>query len=232
MKKITLLMMTLIVIATACKKDEEPKLTIDQTEISLNHDGTKQLTASMACTWSTSDSNVVTVSSAGMAKGIRIGDATITAKQNGQSVTCYVHVTPTSLLFAEPCIDFTLGKSGVKNFEKRTLLMEQTESLMYEGEKSGILYMMYMFENSHLDGAVAMLQTSSVVAEEAVTYLDERYLFLDYSDDIAMYTNGNGMVAGLTVDDSLGLIIVYIKDSGKKSGSIIDQIKAIVTELK
>lgn len=79
-------------------------ITLDRNTLNLGLNKTRTLVATIlptnatdkTVTWTTSDSSVATVTSAGVVRGIAYGTATITAtSSNGLTATCTVHVVPT-----------------------------------------------------------------------------------------------------------------------------------------
>ena len=79
----------------------EPTLTIEQANISINVGETAQLNAtvqgaSQTITWTSSDTSVATVDANGVVTGIKKGTATITATANGVEKTVEISVTAQS----------------------------------------------------------------------------------------------------------------------------------------
>ena len=83
---------------------EVTRISLDRTTLNLGVNKTTTLVATVmpsnatdkTVTWTTSDSSVATVTSAGVVRGIAYGTATITAtSSNGLTATCTVHVVPT-----------------------------------------------------------------------------------------------------------------------------------------
>ena len=83
---------------------EVTRITLDRSTLRLGLNKTRTLVATIApsnatdktVTWTTSDSSIATVTSAGVVRGIAYGTATITAtSSNGLTATCKVNVVPT-----------------------------------------------------------------------------------------------------------------------------------------
>ena len=101
------------------------------------------------------------------------------------------------------------SKSYIKSQEKRALEDESNDALLYKGESYNVRYVMYSFENSKLNLADVMLTSSDYIVESVKTFLDERYIYVGYSDGVAIYTDNKGTVLGLNYDTTLGLNILY-----------------------
>ena len=234
MKKITLFALSMLLILAACKKDEDPKLSLDKSEITLQHDKTGQLTANMDCTWISSDIKVATVSTTGLVTGNLIGDAIITAKSQGGNIeaTCAVHITPVSVLFKEPYFVYGASSSLTKLNESRLLKAETATGLIYYGENSNVRFVMYTFATNAMTSAIVLLQNTTSVTSESVTFMTERYSFYGYSDGFYMFKDGNGTIMAVSYDDSLGLNVLYFHDTGKKNGNLLYQIKENLNKFK
>ncbi len=218
MKKTILALFLISVLLSGCKKDDPPSINLDKTVLILHHDEADTLTLSIypdqSCTWSTLDSNVAIVTQVGLkgiVKGVRIGNTTISVKSlsSDLTATCNVALIPQSLLYQEPFYVYGESKSYIKSQEKRALEDESNDALLYKGESYNVRYVMYSFENSKLNLADVMLTSSDYIVESVKTFLDERYIYVGYSDGVAIYTDNKGTVLGLNYDTTLGLNILY-----------------------
>jgi hypothetical protein len=222
MKK-SLLFICILAVIASCKKDDN--LTINQNEVTLHHDSTFKLTANYACTYSTVDSTVAKVAADGTVTGVLVGSTTILVKAIGQLATCKVTVTPVSNLYKEPYLIFGSTVASVKSYEQRDLLSETTTMLFYSGENSNTLMVLYSFENGKLESSLVMLNNSALVAEALTTYMKERYYYLGYSDPYYLFSNKKGILAAISVQETLGLNVIYTKESYKglesATGSIL-----------
>ena len=96
--------------------------TISNKKITLNEGKTKQLSLKNATgkiTWSSSDKKVATVTKKGLVKGVKAGTATITAKNNGVTLTCKVTVKSTTVAVTGVSLDKT--KADLTEGESVTL---------------------------------------------------------------------------------------------------------------
>ena len=63
-------------------------------------------------------------------------------------------------------------------------------------------------------GAMVLLNLYSISAEALVDYMDENYSFLGYENELAVWTKGDDILVGVSVQ-SYGLAIMYIKRDEK-----------------
>lgn len=235
--KITLIILAVLIQIVSCKKDEDPSINLDKTDITLQHNSTSQLvvTPTQTCTWSIADSNVAKVSAAGLVTGVRIGDSKITVKTSGTNLSaeCIVHVTARSFLYKEPFYVYGQLMSYVKGKETRALKSETSTALLYNGENANVRYVMYMFTSNAMTSADVMLANTTGNVDAAVTFLEERYIFVGYVDNVAFYKDGKGTFAGLNVDATLGLNVLYYNGSGKKNSNVdFDEYLKVLNKFK
>jgi len=227
MKKL-ILMISLFLVLFSCKKDDEtPIITLDQNVATLHHGETIQLTVTptQACTWSSLDTNVVTVSQTGLVTGVRLGDSKIIVRstENNISAECVVHLTALSNLYQEPYFTYGQTKEYVKANETRELISETSDGLFYLGENSNIRYVGYLFENNLVTSADVMFMNSTSIIDEVIDFLNERYYLYGFSDGVAFYDYTFGCIIGFGYDSSLGLNALYFKPDTKKSTSIYEE---------
>ncbi len=99
MKKLLVFAMAALTIVACNKKEEQTnpedstkKVTLSESEISLEVGATHQLTANVAVTWSSSNDAVATVSDAGLVTAMKEGNAIIVAKNETSQASCLVKV--------------------------------------------------------------------------------------------------------------------------------------------
>jgi hypothetical protein len=230
MKKIALLAFTLLLISTACKKDEaDPDLTIDKTSFNLTYHQTSQITANVACTWTSADSTVATVTN-GLVVALKIGDTKITAKTaSGQTATCQVRVFPRSELYDAPFFKFGASMSYVKSNEMRVLEFEEIDALGFTGENNNILGMLYVFEDGKLFAADAVLNDIVGLAA-AKEFIEERYSFVENMDGYPIYVDQDENYLYVNIDTSLGLNVMYFRAAKKSSG--LNSVKEIISQVR
>lgn len=222
--KIALLILVILVQIVSCKKDPDPSLSLDKNEVTVKHNSTSQLTPipDQACKWSSMDTNIATVSQSGLVTGHKIGGTIIIAKTAGDKISaqCIVHVTASSFMYKEPVCVFGQSTSYVKGMEFRPLLAEEPTGLLYEGENANVWYVIYGFTGSALTSADVILKNTTENFIEAETFLQERYFFAEYYNNVAFYWDRNSIAAALYIDADLGLNVLYYRPGGKKSNHV------------
>ncbi|WP_083256979.1 Ig-like domain-containing protein [Arcticibacter eurypsychrophilus] len=220
MKNLYLLLLLMILFVSCNKDDLKPTTVIDKTIVELKYDGQHQFIITQgsesidasSLIWTSSDETVGTVSSLGLFVANRIGTTTIKAKGTGINVTSEIFITPYNTIYKEPVLDFGETLAYIKSKESRTLNNEASDGLLYSGENSKVRNVMYLFEGSLLKSSIVLLANTDAVSTESVSFLMERYTYLDESDGIYIFTN-NKVAAGLSYNDNLGLNIIYIKNT-------------------
>lgn len=161
---------------TGCSKDDKDggaNLSLNETNISLHHEQTKQLKASDAVTWSSESNFVATVNASGLVEGNHVGKTHIVATKNSDNVKCVVEVTPMYSTFTEPLFDFGASVDQIKSKEKRSFQYAKDNGILFKGGKSSEVAVMYLFENSKM--VCSAISISYLYAEEAIKFIAERY---------------------------------------------------------
>lgn len=233
MKKILPL---IILFCLSCSKGEKETFWIDQHVITIHHNETSQLTTTppQLCTWSTYDNNIATVSTSGLVTGIFIGDTKIDVKSASGNFTdfCMVHTAALSLLYSEPYFVFKASIDEIKLKEKRTLYHESSTALIFNGENPNVRNVIYIFDINGLASAAILLNNTSAVISELEMFLDERYPFVGITQEVAFYQGANGTIIAVSVDDTLGLNVMYLNsDSGKKGFNSFDEYKKAISKM-
>ncbi|PMD97338.1 hypothetical protein BWI97_06815 [Siphonobacter sp. BAB-5405] len=220
MKHLFLIVSLLWVFTSCSKKDEAPAVSIDQPQLQIHFDeehqfvltqGNNTLTASQY-QWTSSNETVGTVDANGTFTGNRIGETTVTGvSADGKNrVESKVTVIPYVASFVkEPALDFGNSKATVKAKETRTLVQETDNTLEYQGENAKLRGVGYQFENAALINSILFLTVTNQVAQEAVTYYYERYDVEEGENELYVAISDK-VVMGLLVDDSAGLVAVYV----------------------
>jgi hypothetical protein len=213
-----------ILLCFACSKEKNETFSIDQSDVSLKHDETIQLTTSppQSCSWISNDVTRAKVSQTGLVTAGFVGDTKITAQSASGSLVdvCNIHITPMSLLYTEPYRLFGASVSTIKSKEKRIIFNESSTSVIYYGENTNVRYVLYTFESTGLTSTDVMLANETSVATELATFIDERYEFVGDYDGAYFFEDIDGSMAVISVDDTLGLNVMYfMPTSGAKKGS-------------
>ena len=218
MKRMYLIVLTFMVLFASCSSKDSDPFTISASQISMTADGTQTLTASEAATWTSESEFVATVSAAGLVTGQHVGETTIRAAAGDKAATCKVNVVPVYYTYTEPILDFTADKATIKSKEKRTLYKENGDYLTFKGENSGIVGVIYGFENNKLHSVAVGVTYSK--AEEVANFLKERYLYVGEKEDMFLFANNSlslaTMAVSLSVQDGY-VMILYIPYTATKS---------------
>lgn len=154
MKNYLLFLLTVFCLITffGCEKEVIP-LSLTTTTTSLKSSQTFNLVLTpdtTGCVYESENSFIASVSSTGVITARRVGETNIIIKNSAKGFTakCKVTVTPQYNLFKEPCLTFGATKSTIKSYEKRTINIENSTSLIYNGENQYLYLSAYSFENS------------------------------------------------------------------------------------
>lgn len=185
MKK-SLLFLLLVFVLFSCKKEQY--ITLSDTSITMYYDDEKQLSlsyssdelADLTYKYTTSDTNIATVSSSGLISGVSIGTATITVtSEDGEyAAQCTVTITPKYTFYTEPYMNWGCSIQDVKDWEFRTIQSETSTMLVFNGEYSYINSVAYSFEDSTLKNSMLLFDLPSSIVENGITeYILERYAY-------------------------------------------------------
>jgi hypothetical protein len=223
-----------------CSKDETKKtITIDQKNVAMFSGETTQLGLIFSTEdlkgktyqWTTSDINVATVSASGLVTGVRIGETFVTASTSDESLVDSAKITiqPKYNLYLEPYLAFGASAAIVKANETRVLLSEES-GLAYLGENDNVVAVLYLFDNDALTGAGVLLETTTDVTSNLMDFLLERYEALTFADEVFYFTDNKGVVAAMSINETLGLNVIYFEETYLKSTSLLreDYKKALI----
>ncbi|WP_297094014.1 Ig-like domain-containing protein [uncultured Draconibacterium sp.] len=228
MKK--LIYLTIAVILFSCSDEDNSlqSIEIDRDQITMHYDEDEQLgiiynpldaDETPPVTWFSEDNNVVDVSSAGVAEGVRVGETRIMAQTEGGEFQdyCDIIIEPYSNLYAIPCVDLGCSMSDVKSFETRELVAEVEDGLLYEGDNSDVEGILYVFDSGKLQGASVLLEENDDIVDKLILYLQERYEYLGGDDEMFIFSVNPDVVAIITVTYEMGLMVTYMEDVRDKS---------------
>ena len=235
MKKLFLLLLPVLIFS--CTEIEQ-FITLSDTSVTMFYDGTKQLSVSYSSdelksktyNYTSSDSTIVSVTKAGLVSGVSIGSATVkvTSTDGKYSAECNFTVSAKSMLYKEPYTVFGSSILTVKSKETRVLYHETTTSLIYSDSDVDVRNVLYLFENGKSTSACVLLTETTSVATEVTTFLIERYTYLGVSNSIYIFKERKtGNTLGLTVDNSLGLCVLYIPPTSASSVQIQNLVKSL-----
>lgn len=203
----------LAVTYSSCSKSESPKMSINQSEVKLKFDGTFDFKVenASAAEWSSSDEFVGKVGSDGKFKAGHIGETTVTAKVGENRISAKVIVEPYITDIVEPYAEFGSSKASVKSFEKRSLLIDNGDGVIYNGQGNKEKQIFYLFENSFLKSSslifnVNFTDISSVLAK----FYGERYNVVGTDSGVIFFQSKDKKKAvGISVNSSMGLNATY-----------------------
>ena len=231
------------IIFYSCSKEDDPgddKITVSESQISIDYEETYALQATFnrdgyapgSLVWSSADEEVATVDNSGKVTAGLIGETELTVETPDGVFfeKVKVEVLPTVSLYKEPVLEFGESKSFVKANETRTMDTETEEALIYLGENSDILGLLYLFENAQLNYVAVLLKTDDPTVEKAANHLIQRYNIEGTEDDVYYFSRGE-VLLGITIDPDLGLVVVYI-DAASSSGGRMMDFKARLDALK
>lgn len=235
MKKLFLFLLPVLIFSCT---EKELFITLSDTSVTMFYDGTKQLSVSYSSdelksktyNYTSSDSTIVSVSKTGLVSGVSIGSATVkvTSSDGKYSAECIFTVSAKSTLYKEPYTVFGSSISTVKSKETRVLFKETTTSLIYSDSDVDVRNVLYLFENGKFTSACVLLTETTSVATEVTTFLMERYMYLGVSNSVFFFKERKtGNILGLTVDDTLGLCVLYIPPTSASSVQIQKLTKSI-----
>jgi hypothetical protein len=142
----------------------------------------------------------------------------VTAYTSDESLVDSAKITIESKynLYKEPYLVFGASAAIVKANETRVLLSEECE-LGYLGENENIIAVLYLFDNDALTGAGVLPETTTDVTSNLMEFLLERYEALTFVDEVFYFTNNKGVVAAMSINETLGLNVIYFEESNLKS---------------
>lgn len=127
-------------------------------------------------TWKSENSFIAEVVN-GEIKAYRVGETKVASNKGSFKIK----VTPKYNYFEEPNINFgTSIKDVKKSMENYNLLLEDANSLTYEGTNYAKL-IMYMFKNNALE--ISYILTKSSYSTQVAKWMNERYVYATTTDD-------------------------------------------------
>jgi len=210
------LCIALSILLISCGKNDNLPLTINQTEVTMRYDGTFDFSIRNVSDveWSSSDEFVGIVGRDGKFEARHIGETTVTGRALGEFVTARVVVEPNIVGVIEPYIAFGETLPVVKDFEKRQLLHEASDLLVYTDASDYTSRARYFFEGD-LFTSVSLFW-SDARTEEGKIFYAERYEFLGSSNNVHYYTDkSNSLLVSLTNDRLQGFFATYSRNTRK-----------------
>ena len=218
MKKAILLVLIVALVSIlmgSCSnsKDGEPTPQPTFKDVTLKAQQTYTINGGAAMTWQSEEPLVASVKD-GVVTAERVGTTRVYSGAKSFQVT----VEPNYNTYREPCLQWGASMSKVKDFMSGyTIKSENDKSIYYEGRNKEAL-MGYTFENSALKAAGVFLQP--YYAEELGKYLNERYIFLGYSNEIIVFESiDKKTVIGIEAEMVNGSPVCLVVYASKTSSS-------------
>ena len=222
MKKPSLILLFSVFVFYSCDK-ELKSIQLDKDKITMHYNETTQLNVScspsdvevpITLDWSSENEGIASVDEQGLVAGVKIGETNVivqTKDKKFESV-CKVTIEPISALYKEPIIEFGKNKSYIKEKETRKISVEDSNSIIYEGENSDIEYILYNFESDRLISSSVRLVAKTSVKDEAEIYINERYYFVDKTHESSIYRVNSSVIADFMYEEDLYLVILYMEN--------------------
>lgn len=215
MKKFALMLtLALPFVLAACGDDnEDPKnVTLDQSSITINYDGTATLKASEKdCVWESSNDFVATVDSKGVVKAHHAGTAVITAIKGDSYAKCNVVVNATNNNFTTPLTNWGQNaawvKSNIPSTLNLTLYQEDASTLVYTTSGNFPIYI-YNFGDNGLNGSTLSVSEEMDETLDLEDYLEQRYE--EVAEDDYSYTFAD---ANTLAEATVAIVYTYDAES-------------------
>lgn len=191
--------------------DDNAKLSLNKSTVTLNYKTTEQLKASGKVEWTSENDFVASVNENGVIEGKHVGKTFIVASNGTEEVKCAVEVAPKYNTYSEPILDFGITKAELKGRENRELLSETSTTIKYRGNSgSAASEIACAFKDGKMNGAGALVKSSysSVIMD----FLIERYQAAFQKEDVFYFIDGNSSNYNKFVSLSIGasgIIIMY-----------------------
>lgn len=179
MKKLrTLLLLSMVALTVAffssCSSDDDDSSKFK--DVTLTAGSSQMLNSGEDLTWKSENSFIAEVVN-GEIKAYRVGETKVASNKGSFKIK----VTPKYNYFEEPNINFgTSIKDVKKSMENYNLLLEDANSLTYEGTNYAKL-IMYMFKNNALE--ISYILTKSSYSTQVAKWMNERYVYATTTDD-------------------------------------------------
>ena len=189
MKKISAILLLIMAVAfTGCNK--ERLITLSTTSTTLHHGETYKISAQCddPITYTSSNEYYAKVSSLGKITAQYVGKTTISLKSEDDNRIFTVTIAPEYNLYPEPNINIGETKSSVIS-KLGTPDAITDGGIGYNNYSDAAPILMVLLDNNdRVQGYSVFVKT--IYSSTLSSFLGERYVFLGYSDDTFMYTNG------------------------------------------
>jgi hypothetical protein len=212
--------MAIALIFCTCKK--EIKATLETTELSIALHNTALIAVTENAknvTFTSDNANIAEVSASGLVTAKRLGHATITVKQGGKEIgICRIVIRGVNNTFKEPYLVFGVSRDVIKTYETRTVLFEEEEYVVYEGENSRTLFVEYGFKDAKYEQGIVFSHLNNMGLIQ--DFLKERYNTLspdELEEDVffeLLFLSEDLKTAGFVVTETIQqtpvVLVVYL----------------------
>lgn len=239
MKKAVYMVMLVLVLAS-CSKDDGLDGGLNGQEITLKRGEVFAFEVKGAndVVWSVTDPFHATVNDNGQVQALRIGKTEVIADADGELFKATISVVPIVDL-QEPYLRFGASKEQVKDAEKRVLMEQNEDVIVYEVNASFTNALGYIFEEDKLTSAIFQLEVDSEESgDELIDFIEERYELLEQQGTEYLFTTKDKEVAvyiDLGQVNSEEMYLIYIpmpKDADLKGSLSNDQLHLKLERLK
>ena len=186
------LVCAMCILFTACggdnSNDAPTTLTVNPANISMYYDGSQQLSATGATSWTSENEFVAKVDQNGLVKGGHVGTTNIIASNGTSTGRCTVTIVPKYNLYDTPVLNWGASMSQIKASETHTLAGSGSDYLGYgytNGQRNAVV--LYSFKNGGLNGIVVTLSRNDYVV--LGYHLLERYMPIGRSDETYLFAD-------------------------------------------
>lgn len=190
MKRIVIMAaVALLLFATSCKKGD---INLKQTSVELHKGETFQIDASSdkLITYTSQNLYHASVYATGLVKAQYVGATKVVLETEDDRQEFSVDVVPVSKLYSEPSFKIGASKEDVIS-EFGDMYFEQDGMMVYLFLQDNVSMFTVSLENNKVVGYSYTISTD--YSNELSTFLNERYNFVTYSNDIYMYVNALSM---------------------------------------
>ena len=219
MRKLSIVIMAVLAISiTGCKK--EKLITLSETSTMLHHGETYQISAQCENPINDLSANEyhAKVSSSGVITAQYVGSTTISLQSEEDAKTFIVTVAPKSNLYVEPTISFGETKSSVIS-KLGTPDATTDGGIAYRDYSTAVEMLLVLLDDYDKVKAYGVVVKSSYTSELS-DFLDERYDYVGYSNEIFVYRNAltnteTTMIVGLKLYNVNYWMVVYAPSDNK-----------------
>lgn len=225
MKKVLILILLAVLVASCSKDDDNDKHTIylRDSGVTLKYGETFEMTAlsGTPITYTSENEFHATVSNTGVVTAGRIGETNIIVDDGRNTRLFNVVVEKSSDLYEEPNMDWGISRSGLIARIGEPSDISET-FLYYKTGSNSVPEIMYSFKNDKLESAVVMVHIdySNILG----VFLDERYMPISFEDGVFIFVNAVNpqdvtLVVGASIATFSHWFVVYMPQSGIDSST-------------